>query len=552
MTHSQLSKLLGGPKTGQATAWKTGFLRRLPWLAILGLASTLVASAFMVGILTSSNDSPIHSWAYQPTVLLAITYTIANICLQYALGQAITVAWWRKALRGDATVRELHSTWAFGNGLKDILLSGRSFNFVAFTGLLVTFAPVNGPLLQRASVIGSRGGFDLVNVTIPIAQKIPLGYTGAITGREHVTTTLSNEFRSIINRQNSQDMINITNSGCLGTCKGHVLGAGYDVQCNEWLTPYDLHDLFANGSRRDARLDCFQTYFSYYEMPGIPNMINYTTGFKVNETYEGNMTWRTCTLAPAVVEYPIILKNDTISLDPEGSWMTDRVTEHWPDPFSPSWVGVMPSTHGGLWLYLRSLYSSSVNTWYSGPPGWASQFQGTTALRYVNSSGQFGGPFMNFFDPTPDIMSDAREIAFRIALDIPNQGGKPQDYLKTIEVQQLWSQIVYKSQYIYLAVAVAITVLASLSVFGLLLGWWKLGRKVTLSPIEVAKAFAAPSLHDALSNTDIKALLKTTGHRRLRYGAVWDDIEVDEHSEATLHFARNGRCERPHEGQILR
>ncbi|EAT86178.1 hypothetical protein SNOG_06347 [Parastagonospora nodorum SN15] len=122
-------------------------------------------------------------------------------------------------------------------------------------------------------------------------------------------------------------------------------------------------------------------------------------------------------------------------------------------------------------------------------------------------------------------MSDAREIAFRIALDIPNQGGKPQDYLKTIEVQQLWSQIVYKKP---------------------------LGRKVTLSPIEVAKAFAAPSLHDALSNTDIKALLKTTGHRRLRYGAVWDDIEVDEHSEATLHFARNGRCERPHEGQILR
>lgn len=110
----------------------------------------------------------------------------------------------------------------------------------------------------------------------------------------------------------------------------------------------------------------------------------------------------------------------------------------------------------------------------------------------------------------------------------------------------------YKSQYVYLAIAVAITVLASLSVFGLLLGWWKPGRNVTLSPIEVAKAFAAPSLQDAHSNADIKTLLKTTGHRRLRYGAVRDDIEVDEHSEAMLHFARNGRCERPQEGQILR
>lgn len=172
-------------------------------------------------------------------------------------------------------------------------------------------------------------------------------------------------------------------------------------------------------------------------MPGTPNMINYTTGFKANETYEGNMTWRTCTIAPATVEYPIILKNDTISLDPEGSWITDHVTEYWPDLFSENWVGVMPSTHGGLWLYLNSVYPSTVKTWYSGPPGWASQFEGTTALRYVNSSGHSGGPFMNFFDPTSDIMSDAREIAFRIALDTPNQAGKPQDYLKTIEVQQL-------------------------------------------------------------------------------------------------------------------
>lgn len=106
-------------------------------------------------------------------------------------------------MRGDATVRELHSTWAFGNGFKDTLLSGRSFNFVALTGLLATLAPINGPLLQRASIIGSRCGFDSVNVTIPIAQNLPLGYTGAITGREHVMTTVSNEFRAIMNRHNS-------------------------------------------------------------------------------------------------------------------------------------------------------------------------------------------------------------------------------------------------------------------------------------------------------------------------------------------------------------
>jgi hypothetical protein len=157
--------------TSKPHAWRPGFWRRFPWAAALGLTATMVASVFMVQILLSSNDRPIDYWTYRPTVLLAVTYTVANICLQFALGQAITIAWWIRALRGDATAHELHSIWAFGNGIKDILLSGRSFNLVALAGLMVTLAPINGRLLQRASVIGSRGGYNLVNVTIPVRSK---------------------------------------------------------------------------------------------------------------------------------------------------------------------------------------------------------------------------------------------------------------------------------------------------------------------------------------------------------------------------------------------
>ena len=118
-------------------------------------------------------------------------------------------------------------------------------------------------------------------------------------------------------------------------------------------------------------------------------------------------------------------------------------------------------------------------------------------------------------------------------------------------MQQLWFQIVHKSQYAYLAIAMAIIILATLCVFIMLLGWWKLGRQVTLSPIEVAKAFVAPSLNDAKSNANIDGLLKAVAHRRLRYGEVWNEVEMDENSEATIRFVRNGRCEKPQEGQSL-
>lgn len=266
------------------------------------------------------------------------------------------------------------------------------------------------------------------------------------------------------------------------------------------------------------------------------------------------MAFRNCSITPATIEYPILLKNDTISLDPQGSWMTDRITAYWPEKFAQRAPGNMPSTHGGLWLYLNTMYTSSASTnyeeIYGELYGWPVNFKGATFLNYIGNSGEPGGCDFTTRDPTFDLMSDVRQIAFRTAVHLGIYS-QSTDTVQTqvIEVQQLWSQIVYKSQYTYLAVAVVITILAALCVFIILLGWWDLGRNVTLSPIETANAFAAPTLQDAKSNADIDALLETMGLRRFRYGAVWDVVEVDGDSEASLRFARIGQCERAREGQ---
>lgn len=51
-------------------------------------------------------------------------------------------------------------------------------------------------------------------------------------------------------------------------------------------------------------------------------------------------------------------------------------------------------------------------------------------------------------------------------------------------------------------------------------GWWRLGRAVSLSPIETAKAFGAPGLNTADSNADAQAILKDIGNRGTRYGVM--------------------------------
>lgn len=52
-----------------------------------------------------------------------------------------------------------------------------------------------------------------------------------------------------------------------------------------------------------------------------------------------------------------------------------------------------------------------------------------------------------------------------------------------------------------------------------------------MSPIEIAKAFNAPLLAMENSNAKVKELVKSAGHKPVRYGAVvsWDDATGHKH-----------------------
>jgi hypothetical protein len=96
---------LQGHGYSSTKSWSTGFWRRFPWTGMFSLIAAILASAFMVQIIAISDGRPINDWYYQPTVYLSMTYTIANLALQFALTQALTMAWWIKALKGDTSAR---------------------------------------------------------------------------------------------------------------------------------------------------------------------------------------------------------------------------------------------------------------------------------------------------------------------------------------------------------------------------------------------------------------------------------------------------------------
>jgi hypothetical protein len=553
-------------KSLQSSAWSTGFPRGLPLASILALIAAIIACGLMVRILVMSDGQPVERWLavwkYQPTVFLAIAYTIANVAIQFAFHESVATAWWVNATKPKTTLRELHNNWAFGNSFIGIICAGRGFNMVAFAGLAVTLVPANGPLLQRASAVKQENLISSLNTTIPIAQFFPAGFTGTISARGSITTEPTANFSLVLRDFSNRRPVNITNSGCRGVCKGSLLGAGYAINCTrEQLYNNDTEESGADG----VPVTVFNTTF--WEDESENGMIYYQS--MVESVCKGStLSVNNCTLTPATIEYPVQLTNDTVELDPGGSFQTDRVVTLL--RVQAQLIGVRGvSTHGGMWLALQARYNSYTTKFFDGVWNWQYRNSGTAALDYhINE--QSGDCSESFNDVTVSMLDWARELAFRSALfaaahNVPYLDDQvlssdphyykprdPSEYLQRVTFQQTTSQIVYRSQYLYLGIAVALTIFTALCVSVLFFGWWSLGRNVSLSPIEIAKAFDAPGLSSMNDpNADVKTLLKYAGDTKMTYGVVWPPEGSVESPVPTLKFADPEHCQRPQKGQVF-
>jgi len=80
-------------------------------------------------------------------------------------------------------------------------------------------------------------------------------------------------------------------------------------------------------------------------------------------------------------------------------------------------------------------------------------------------------------------------------------------------------------------------VVAMILVLCIFAGYHRLGRKVTMSPIEIAKAFNAPTLQGQDSNATVSDLLQELQDRGVRYGVVAIDEKTGGGLEASPYLA---------------
>lgn len=516
--------------------WQPGFLARFPWLGLGALLGSILGIVLSVTILIILDGDPISGWRFQPTVYLSIASTATNIMLHFALTEGARVAWWRQAMKEKNKLGDLHRFWDFANSLWAATTSGRYFNLIALACIFTAIAPINGPLLQRASTVReASSASEPTTVKLAIATSLPDGFSGYLSGRGYIVSVYSQNFTPIVQDHYNQREIRINDTGCVGTCSAKVKGVGFAVNCSSFEEPYKLTPSMAedgtyNPSSDPAMMNGSNVFTSYFSWrAGAPN--NITLGIKYKDKVDcaGKLMINECSLKLATVNYPVVIDGNksTITLEPNTSILDDEVEGYGNVPYE-SRQG--PTTLGGIYRALDNKFNSSAHLRFVGAVGYEFLTEGATAIQYVNTeefvkAGQ-GFCGITFGDPTNDILASARELMFRTAIAAATGNSSVQ--AQSVSASQIATRAVYASHYLFLAIATLVTAIAVLLVLVTFHGFWHLGRQTTMSPLETAKAFNAPLLRNADSNAEVEVLVKELGPYDVRYGAVmcgpWGEV----------------------------
>lgn len=317
-----------------------------------------------------------------------------------------------------------------------------------------------------------------------------------------------------------------------------VFGAGTNVMNYQAGTNFTLSTSWVQTT---ARNDGVSEYGSQLGPAGtvLPTELQDCDGTSWNKT---------CSLQHAVLEYPISMTGSTITILTGSGDLRTISTEP-----NGEVSGDEPDSERvftGLSIAANSITSSCSSIEAAGPHGWSFYTAGPLTPFYLQSR-EVNTCQMHFTDPTEDILSSLNEIMFRISLAAFNSSTLSLSKSTNYMLSQQVAEIHYESHYAYLVAATVISLVACASLLPTFDKFWTLGRPMSLSPVEVAKAFNAPILRSpapGASNMPVQRLLSVVGTIQVQYGV---SCEEDTTGQGRLQMASPGLVERPTTGQKM-
>lgn len=516
-------------------SWETGVWKRFPWLGILSLLGVLICLGFNVVILVLSDGMPASKWDVQPSVLLAISAVVSNWLLRFALAEGAAISWWVKAIQG-CTVNDLHRYWTFANNVFDAIRRIKYFNILLLASVASVVVAIDNPLFQRASSVVVESVTKHVDLSIHLAQQLPKGYTALMAIRAApLPAMMTPAFQDVLVGYNSRSSMHLLgNTGCEeGICSTTVQGPGFAVDCSQDTLAKEFFDTDYWNTELISTVEsvAFSTNFSFKAVE--PDRLEYTATYKDQLPCEdGRLQVKKCRFRYAAIKYPINLTNGTLNFSAPLSDLGTSPEDVAADYNGPS-REKRESVLGGVYLAARALFESQATIVAQSNRRWRLDKSGMLAEVNNDLPNDIVNLCSNTWrDPTPQVIAGLQEIMFRTALSVHNESSVhvvtkdseeqtvPVQMNQTVRAANFVSRPVFRMDRRYLAAGAVVMIVCVIIVASTFYGWWEVGRTVSMSPIEIAKAFNAPVLQGKGINSELDEMLPVVGRRRVRYGEV--------------------------------
>lgn len=476
------------------------------------------------------------NWKWPPSVLLGLLASIASALLVIALSAGATITWWRAALDGTSLNR-LHYIWDYGSSALGTLLFGwRHINKVGVAAVITAITGVAySPLLQKASYTDNIEVTTNLNLSIHALPVIPDTMFATVSFSSDVPVTNANFTLSRLSQKvyNGTDPTTLYEPGyaCNGACNGWVNVTGISSTCTDTKS---IGDLFAGV---DGFTISVQRFNDAASIPTLNLTIQRVDS--VDSKCSATMVTRQCLVTSGTVLYPVTLENITIKRD-YGRQISSFKQNTWPgDAVLTSPDDVRAGPLAMLHWYTNNYYSASDPIVYSNHTDGLVDYSGGIApLQWYDYSYADSAPATpracayRWNDPSSTILDQFSQVLFAASLV-----GANGTYTELFQTMQVMPTLVYISLYRYLAAGSALLLLAIIAICSTLYGWWQLGREVSLSPLETAKAFGA-NVFESVHEFKPKALAKAMKDDTFKYG--YEKVNGRDEEVLQIHKVSDG------------
>ncbi|KAK3680947.1 hypothetical protein LTR37_021020 [Vermiconidia calcicola] len=237
------------------------------------------------------------------------------------------------------------------------------------------------------------------------------------------------------------------------------------------------------------------------------------TGYTQTHDCAGTYNYTTCTLESAVGEYNALIENGVVTLMSPGSPNILALANN--TAISNEKTATGTSSHKST---LAAIISLAYFKWLSAVLIYTAE-EDLPPARYM--TGQALESFVykdpdelceSYRDPTAAATTDASylESSLDPGLTVNNS---ITGYLHD-------DQNVFDTNYWYFLAAALVEIICIALVVPTYYGWWNMGRSVSFSPVELAKAFQSPIFVDCNPNLSDRDIARAVGHMRVQYGCT--------------------------------